>query len=264
MAIVPPKPVDLIQFYEDRVAPTKPWAAHTVDIGLVAGDVTSLNTKAQAARAAYNQQQATKNAARAATLALREAIAALAFGGSEALKKIKAKGMTDPNAFVLAEIPAPATPSPVGPPGTPSDLKVELLPNGALQLAWKCANPAGAGGTIYHVYRKIGAGGFVFLNTVGPKKFMDATVPAGTTQVIYQITAVRSTAKGVDAQFIVNFGVGGGGEMVRRVGGAGSGRGRAEARGVTPGPAVVVIKPQGRGGGARKGLPASSLSRSAA
>jgi hypothetical protein len=139
--------------------------------------------------------------------------------GSDIIKQIRAKAAVDgDNVYVLAQIPAPALPSPVPPPGTPTDFIVTLNPDGSLKLRWKCANPAGSMGTMYQVSRRIGSGGpLVQIGGSGVKSFLDATVPAGTPAVTYQITAARSTALGVAAQFVVNFGVGGGGEMTASV-----------------------------------------------
>ncbi|HEX3355954.1 MAG TPA: hypothetical protein VHS31_03140, partial [Tepidisphaeraceae bacterium] len=117
-----------------------------------------------------------------------------------------------------AQIPAPATPSPKPAPGTPSNFKVSLDGNGALNLAWKCNNPAGTSGTIYQVWRRIGGvGDFSYLGGTGDKTFIDDTLPAGSSSVTYQVQAVRSTAVGAWAQFNVNFGVGGSGAMITSV-----------------------------------------------
>jgi hypothetical protein len=59
------------------------------------------------------------------------------------------------------------------------------------------------------------------VGATGTKSFIDATVPAGVAAVTYQVVACRSTSIGVAAQFTVNFGVGGGGEMMASVVGAG-------------------------------------------
>ena len=45
----------------------------------------------------------------------------------------------------------------------------------------------------------------------------NSTLPSAVASVTYQIQAVRSTSTGVAAQFVVNFGVGGGGEMTAMV-----------------------------------------------
>jgi hypothetical protein len=77
-------------------------------------------------------------------------------------------------------------------------------------------NPAA--GTVYQVGRRIGgAGEFTYCGGAGAKKFLDETIPAGSSQVTYQIQAVRSTAVGEWAQFNVNFGIGTGGAMTTSV-----------------------------------------------
>jgi len=61
------------------------------------------------------------------------------------------------------------------------------------------------------------AGEFTYLGGTGMKEFTDATIPAGSAQVTYQIQATRTTAVGPWAQFNVNFGVSSGGEMTASV-----------------------------------------------
>jgi hypothetical protein len=98
-------------------------------------------------------------------------------------------------------------PEPIGAPGTPTDFAVQVLPDGTLVLTWKCANPAGASGTTYNVFRRTtSTGPFDFLGTSGQRKFIDNTLPANSQQITYQIQAIRSTALGANAQFLVNFG----------------------------------------------------------
>jgi hypothetical protein len=98
-------------------------------------------------------------------------------------------------------------------PGTPTDFTASLNQTGVVTLKWKCANPAGTTGTIYECRRKIGNGSFAFIGAVGTREFADATLPAGSIGVLYEVTAVRSTVRGNPALFNVNFGVGGGGGM---------------------------------------------------
>ena len=83
-----------------------------------------------------------------------------------------------------------------------------LLQDGSLKLKWKCNNPANTQGTTYEVFRKVaGQGGFGYVGGSGIKEFVDDTLPAGSEGVTYQLTAVRSTKRGLPAQFNVNFGV---------------------------------------------------------
>jgi hypothetical protein len=99
----------------------------------------------------------------------------------------------------------------------PTDFTATLDPTGVLNLAWKCANPPGASGTIYQVSRQVGAAGTMqIIGAAGDKKFIDATLPIGSTQVTYRIMALRSTVAGTPNEFTVKFGVTGG-EMTASV-----------------------------------------------
>jgi hypothetical protein len=87
-----------------------------------------------------------------------------------------------------------------------------LAQNGWITLKWKCTNPEGASGTGYEVKRKVGSGAFSIIGIGGgDKTYVDSTLPAGSTGVVYQVTGVRSGLRGPAAQVNVNFGVGGGG-----------------------------------------------------
>ncbi|MBI2756718.1 MAG: hypothetical protein K2Q09_10340 [Phycisphaerales bacterium] len=118
---------------------------------------------------------------------------------------------SNPNVYVLAQVPPPAVPGTTPPHGTPFDFTVGLLQDGALELKWKCGNPSGTVGTIYEVKRQIGSGAMTFVGATGVKSFTDDSLPSNASPCTYQITAVRSTARGNPAQFTVNFGIGGGG-----------------------------------------------------
>lgn len=216
MSVLPRKVVDRIQFCEDHI---DPFTANAVAIGTSAAAVTALNTKVEAARAAYDAQQAAQQAARAATHDLSMAADAMTLAIASIISQIKTQaGITGPSVYSLAEIPAPATPTPVGTLGKPSDFEVTLDATGALNLKWKCTNPVSASGTVYQVYRRTTASGdFTYIGGSGQKVFVDDTLPAGSSQVTYQLQAVRSTATGPWAQFNVNFGVGGGASTVASV-----------------------------------------------
>jgi len=218
MGVVPKKPIERVQFYENHIAP---WTTNTVAIGLASPDVVDLGTKTTAARAAYDAQQVALDAAKNATQAFYDAVALLSQAGAAAVKKIRAKAaMSGNSVYTLAVIPPPPTPAPRPAPGTPSNLKVELNGDGSLMLKWKCPNPPGAAGTIYQIFRRVGTSGtdFTYLGGTGQRSFMDTTVPGGATCLTYQLQAARSTAVGNFAQFIVNFGTNtGGGTTVQSV-----------------------------------------------
>jgi hypothetical protein len=216
MAVVPTKKIDRLQWYEQH----EPiWTTQAANIGLEASDTTTLATKNTAARDAYTAHLAAQQAAKAATAAWYNAVADLSSFGATLINKIRAKaGVSGPSVYTLAQVPAPAIPAPVGPPGTPTEFSVALDQAGALTLAWKCPNPANSAGTIYHISRRIGATGeFTFIGASGPRAWTDATIPAGSASVTYQVVAVRSTAIGNPAQFTVNFGTTSSGQAIASV-----------------------------------------------
>ena len=128
--------------------------------------------------------------------------------GSNLIRTIRAYAETsqDPGVYALAQIPAPAEPGPVGPPGQPYELTIGLAATGAVSLGWKCDNPSGSQGTVYEIQRRIGTSSFQFLEVAGERSFEDSTIPAGSSGIVYQITAVRGKTRGAPAQFLVNFG----------------------------------------------------------
>ncbi len=225
MGIVPNDRLGKIDFYESH---TTVWAAALATIGLTAPTVAALTNATTNARKAYGDHLAAQQAAKAATLAYYDKVRLMhnAPGfGADMIQTIKTFAQTtnNPNVYVLAQIPAPSVGGVTPPPGTPLDFTVGLLQNGALELKWKCNNPTGTAGTIYEVKRQIGGGAFTFIGATGIKTFTDDTIPAGSSPCTYQVTAVRSTARGNPAQFTVNFGIGGGGMVIASVmGGTGA------------------------------------------
>jgi hypothetical protein len=218
MSLIPDTTNGTIDYLQSKV---EPWTTNATAIGTTSAAVTAMDAKVTAAQDKLAAQVAAHEAAKNATAELRAAIRDLRRAGSDIIKQIRAKAATaGDGVYFLAQIPAPATPTPMPPPGTPSDFSAALNPDGSLKLRWKCANPAGSSGTIYQLSRRIGTGAFAPVGGCGTRTFDDATVPAGVAAVTYQVQAVRSTAAGVAAQFVVNFGVGGSGEAFASVVGA--------------------------------------------
>jgi hypothetical protein len=215
--ILPSARIERVAYLENRTAT---WQSEATGIGTTTGAVTSLATKVVSARAAYNAHVLAQAQAKAATQAFYDAVASMTTDATGIIRQVKAKAALSGNSiYTLALLPIPATPTPVPPPGTPTDFKVALQSDGSLQLKWKCPNPAGAGGTTYQISRKDGAAGdFNMITTVGTRAFTDPTIPAGTPSVTYKVQALRSTAVGGAAYFIVNFGTATGtGEMTASV-----------------------------------------------
>lgn len=94
-------------------------------------------------------------------------------------------------------MPAPRKKSPFARPNTPDEFGTKLQGNGAIALTWKCKNPAGSVGTMYLVQRALGGSlDFEYLATVGTKRFVDTTLPAGASRVTHRVQAIRSTRVG--------------------------------------------------------------------
>ncbi len=204
MRIVPRNIAPKIAFMQARLAP---WLAHAEEIGTSNEAVAALAELLDNARAALAAQLAAQSAARAATLGCDLAMRDLTQAGRNVIQQIRTKASADgTDVYSLALIPAPAAPSPVAAPGTPSQFAVQLEQTGALRLSWKCKNPPNAKGTLYQIHRRIGQGAFVEVGIVGKKNFVDNTLPKGSTNLTYQIRAVRSTRTGDAAQFNVAFG----------------------------------------------------------
>ena len=212
MGLLPPSRVGKIEFFESHI---NPWTEHAADIGVTPSSVANLTSLTEAARAAFLAAEEARQASKAATEAFYTAVSSMAKSGTAMIETIRvfADVNNNPNVFVLAEIPAPSSGSPVGPPGTPFQPVVTLSQTGAVTLNWKCNNPSGASGTIYEVRRQIGSGNFVFVGATGTREFIDDTIPAGSSIVNYQVNGLRSTVRGPVATFNVRFGVGGGGGL---------------------------------------------------
>src|SRR5437764_12330101 len=117
MSLIPQSLVGKIEFFENHLAD---WIANSVAIGSSAAEITALQTKVTAARASYLAQQTAQETAKSKTLTVRDDVFTMMNAGSDVIKKIRAKAATDGNTvYTLANIPAPAIPSPVPAPGTP-------------------------------------------------------------------------------------------------------------------------------------------------
>lgn len=215
MRLVPETRTGRIAFYRSRIGV---WAASAGEIGLTPGAVdrlAGLLADAEAARLANAQA---KQAARAAASTYREAVEALhgsPGAGADMIAAIRnhAETTDDPAVYSLARIAGPKTPRRPGsapPPGKPTRFEAELLPGGAVRLRWVCRNPRGTQGTIYLVQRQLLPGGAVeTLGTTGRKRFTDDTLPRGggeSGEVVYCVTAMRSTRRGAMGKFFVKLG----------------------------------------------------------
>ena len=208
MSVLPSGKVAKVEFCEQH---NDTWNTNATNIGTTTTAVGNLETLTAAARDAFNAQKLAQDNAKSATNTFNMAVEAMTTAAADIIKAIKTKAATAGNSvYSLANIPAPALPGPMGELGTPREFTVELQVDGSLKLKWKNTNPANATGVVYQLWRRCSAEGeFAYIGGCGTKEYMDSTIPAGSSQVTYQIQAVRSTSVGPWAQFNVNFGTGG-------------------------------------------------------
>src|SRR4051812_12894699 len=120
MGLIPDTKAGKVAFYGSKIAP---WTTNAVAIGTTAGAVTALDALLTTAQDKLAAQTAAQEAAKTATAAADNAVEALAVAGANIIADIRAKARNsaDPaNVYELAQIPAPATPTPVNTLGTPS------------------------------------------------------------------------------------------------------------------------------------------------
>lgn len=211
MGTVPVNKVGKIEFYETHI---DQWSSNALAIGLSVAECGALASLVTTARADLVAQEIAADDARSATGTCNTSVGTMHSLGATMIAKIRAfaEATNSPGVYSLANIPPRADPTTVGPPGQCVELTVSLLIGGQLQLRWKSTNPENAGGTVYEVRRKIGSSPFIVIGAAGgDKTFIDDTLPVGSTGVVYELTGIRSTRRGLANQFNVNFGVGGGG-----------------------------------------------------
>ena len=163
-------------------------------------------------RDAYLTAKTPETRTKAAVAAKRAARKPLAAMASDLAKIIAGNSSVSDAARIelgLA-VRSPGAGAPLPPPGTPDELRNELIAaDGSLVLKWKCASPRRGRGVMYKVSRKVdgaaGQGGFEFLDVVGKRKFTDTTIPAGAVRVTYRIEAQRGTVQGIPATFTLQL-----------------------------------------------------------
>ncbi|MBX3322996.1 MAG: hypothetical protein KF757_08405 [Phycisphaeraceae bacterium] len=190
---IPTKLNEKIQFFEQRLPV---WSVSPPSLGLLPADIVSLNNAVTAARAAFNAAQAARNLAKAATEQQDIAVAAMLEIGRAQVRVIRAWAFktNNPAVYAMAQIPAPAEPSPLGPAEQPTDLTTTLTTGGTIELAWQGSRE---GGTSFKIFRSLKSpnsesGPFVLLGTSEERRFTDSALPTGLQNATYYIIAVRS------------------------------------------------------------------------
>jgi len=210
MSVLPVSLTDLVVFVEDHLAV---WTT-PANIGLTPAQITALTTQLSTTSGAISARSAAVNAAKASTLEQNTQGATLRALAADAVRSIKtyAEAQAKPDlVYAEAQIPAPAAPSPAGPPGQPTNLSVTVDPtSGALTLKWKCNNN-GLSGVSYLIRRRAqgeASWSQIAITGGGEKTFVDASFQAGPDSVEYTVQGVRSGETGpLSSIFTVHFGV---------------------------------------------------------
>lgn len=212
--------MQLIEFAELH-APV--WENVSTRINLTSAQTTAYKSAADAARQAYNAVQQIRQQAKVATQVQNEALAALRTTNSALLKIIRGFAQDQANPaeiYQLAEIPAPAGPSPFVAPSAPVDLTATLaITDGGIALRWKAKQPAGITGVVYRVERQTGNGtAWALVGLTGTKSTIDTSIPVGTSRVIYRVIAQRgSLTSSASNPLEIRFGTGPGEMDVSRI-----------------------------------------------
>lgn len=166
-----------IAFFEQRLVA---WNGASSSLGLSAADITNLTTLTTQARANFNAAQGARILAKSATVNQDNSVRALVDLGADLIKTIRAKALTtnNPALYSTAMIPPPATPSTIGAPATPTNLRASLLNTGGIELKW---DGSVANATFFSVWRKNAndtTGAFTQIGTTANKFFNDENLPA--------------------------------------------------------------------------------------
>lgn len=208
MAVLPDGNLAMIQWFEDRVAS---WLADPASIGLSAEQADSLLAFTGAARAAYQAASQIRSDSKSATVTYTNGAGDLRGFGADLIKTIKAfaEATDDTNVYALANVPPPADPEPLGPPGKPTNITSTINSSGHLLLKWKANNAASSTGVYFMVERQLNdEPGFTLVGGSGSKDFTDVKIPLGTAKATYIIIPFRGDLAGEPSnQTTVQFGV---------------------------------------------------------
>jgi hypothetical protein len=205
----PPKNEQIVWF-ENHISA---WQAAPTSYGTNAAAVSNLASAIVAARAAYNNAQLAKQNAKNAVVGQDEQVANMLAIGRDLVNVMKSfiENSNNPALWAQAGLVPDADPGTAPDPVAPYQLNANLDSQGNVIVKWKTSQPAGVSGVIYSVRRSVdmgqGDGGYVLLDSVGGKEFIDTTVPVGAASVSYAVQAKRGNqTSGWSEALTVKFG----------------------------------------------------------
>ncbi len=197
MPIIPDKKSEQLSWFESHGTL---WTTVATSIGLTAPQATAFKALVVSARTAYDAAQNAKQAYRAAVTAQDAALHQAGTNAADLLRVIKsfAELTSNPNAvYAIAQIPPPATPVPLGPPGKPANFAVSLQSDGSITLTWEATDSTASSGGFFNVTRKL----------PGQSAFTQLGGTSGSTsesrRMTFTDTSIPTSAAGAGAQYIV-------------------------------------------------------------
>lgn len=218
MTTIPTLPTDAIAWVKAHVAP---WTTNAELLKLDPSTIAQLEVLAEAAAQAQRAKITALGVYEDSVAAFENAVDAMRTlaSGQVATIRSTAKNAPQPQLiYTAALVPARAKRTPTPPPGTPTSFKHTLAIDGTLSVAFRCPKPPRVGAVTYRVERRLGGTGqpFIPFRTLKERKFDDGTIPLGTPEVAYRVTAQTTTQDGEVAQFGVQFGSVGGSTLVEQ------------------------------------------------
>ncbi|MEQ8315912.1 MAG: hypothetical protein RIE77_08550 [Phycisphaerales bacterium] len=162
-------------------------------IGLSSQQLLDTESATAAAEAADQAAREARNASKAATVAKRNAFAALEaiIGADIDTIDAFAKATQDPDVYALAQIDPPKEPSERPAPPKPTDLALTSFPDGSLRLSFKVS----AAGAVFEVQRSttdlVGQDSpWTTIAVTGEKMYTDPAVPGGLRSIQYRVRGI--------------------------------------------------------------------------
>ncbi len=194
MSVIPRTLVDRIQFFETHIPV---WGKDPAAIGLTVAQLADLGTRTQQARADYENAQALRSQTKAATSTQNDSVDSMYDLGADLVKTIRAFAETTDNDSVynLAEIPAPAAPTPTPPPESPTEVQLVVNAFGYCIINWKGSRANGTQFSLRRQVTEVGGtpGPWTFAGTSTTNEYTDTTVPTGLATVSYVVVAQRAS-----------------------------------------------------------------------
>lgn len=194
----------LLAWFEQHVAQ---WEESPGAFGVPEAKIDELRAALDRARADFNAANAARLASQQATVAQNESLRAMRTLGSGIVNSMKAfiEQSEDSSLWGASGLEPVAPRGSLPPPNAPTRLSTRLGSEGHVTVVWKGRQPKGVDGVVYFIKRSLNGGPYTLLASTGDKSFTDGTVPAGTHNVAYIVTAKRGGQESPQSPAVVAY-----------------------------------------------------------